>query len=548
MKRVPEGVLLNRGDAPPPKRRTSTRNPGAALRRKGRAEWLYPDRSTRAPESGLFMFDALAQPQAMLNRAEVTHCLHMIDTECTLKTVTDIVASELLSGGVEVYREGFTLTDAAREFYSMAWSHFVRRLLRSLWATGIAFVSMEPHETYLAIPHVLELSLLDVSFTTDRFGLRHYVVTDPTAHRFLSLEHTKGQLRTPLPGLMVFEMDPPSVTGAVQSKVRSLLPFINLQYGQLDADCDVLEQRRLPHMILTETASQMQANRLNVSAVRGLNASLPNGDPRQAAFFTPERERYSRARVQRELAGLGPEESVAEQFRSHGRHGRFVVHRLEEGLEATFAPLPQQPQHLDVVLTLVEERVGSTFGVPRSLFSRSHASYRTATAESSAQMLFRETLRSLKNFLVPILNAVFLSIYNETFVNDMKRTLVLSDNIDVNALTLQARVSWNFPGSPDLDVLTRLFREGSLTRACYLNALSHKLCIPLNQFEPREIITRRELAGIDVPDKDTGGSSSGATGDRNASAKSRIKPVGQDVVHSPFDMASAKSSSNNSSR
>lgn len=540
-KRAPlSGALVDRGEAP----REGRRGPKEARVHRDANSWLYPDRSTEAPRVGTLDMEHLFSPMATLDPTEVRHCTNMLDSECTLKTVSDIVISELLSGGVEVYRKGFTLSDSAREFYSMAWGSFARRLLRSLWATGIAFVAMEPHPVYRAIPHVLELSLLQVRFRTDRFGLRHYVVTDPSSNRFMHppASDTMG-IDQPLPGLMVFEMDPPAPDGRLQSKVRSLLPLINLQYGQLAADFDVLEQRRNPNMLLTEVPSYttLRYNGAHGSTNPPMNAALSDADPRQFGHATAMQTRRSLESAERELLGMGRRPAISEQFQSAGRHSRFLVHRLEEGIEASFAPLPQEPQHLDVVLTLVEERVGSTFGVPRSLFSRSHGSYRTATAESSAQMLFKDTLRALKNFVVPIMNTVFLSIYNDVFVQDIVRTMVLSDNIDARELMTQSRVSWNFPGSPDLDILTRLYREGTLARSFYLNALAHKLCIPLDQFEPREIITRRELAGIvDAP---AGGD--GASKSKGAVPKSGIKPIGSKTVHSPFDMNATRSSAQN---
>lgn len=537
------GSLVDRGELPREKSR-GAREPKEARIHRDTHAWLYPDRSTEAPLLGPLDADHMYGTMATLNPVDVRHCTHMLDSECTLKTVSDIVISELLSGGVEVYRKGFTLSDSAREFYSMAWGSFARRLLRSLWATGIAFVAMEPHPVYRAIPHVLELSLLHVRFRTDRFGLRHYVVTDPSMTRFSPPMGIDSMgIDQPLPGLMVFEMDPPAADGRLQSKVRSLLPLIELQYGQLAADFDVLEQRRNPNMVLTEVPSYttLRYNGAHGGPTPPTNAALSDTDPRQFAHTSARRTQRSLESAERELYGLGRRPPVSEQFHSAGRHSRFLVHRLEEGIEASFAPLPQEPQHLDVVLTLVEERVGSTFGVPRSLFSRSHGSYRTATAESSAQMLFKDTLRALKNFIVPIMNTVFLSIYNDVFVQDTVRTLILSDNIDAREIMTQSRVSWNFPGSPDLDIITRLYREGTLGHNFYRNALAHKLCIPLDQFESREIISRRELAGLPdtpAPDKEASSKPKGA-------AKSGIKPVGGKTVHSPFDMTKARTSVQN---
>ncbi len=457
----------------------------------------------------------------------IRHCMRALDTECTLKTVSGIVINELLSGGLELYRKGFVLTDQARHFYVNAWSQFVRQLLRSMWSTGIAIVTTEAHEVFKAIPHVLDLSQLAVRFSSDRYGIRHYIVYDPSTNAWTSaFDGTfKGASvgafgqGAPLSGLQVFEMDPPHPSGTLQSKVWSLLPLVELQYSQLASDSDVLSQRRKPHAFLVESAEYNRYYNAQLSQAPGINPSLATLEP--GFPYTTADDARSRSRV------LGHRTSAASRV-IETPHYRFQ--RIDEGLEVVFAPTQEEPRHLEIVLNIVEERVGAAFGVPRSMFSRTHASLRTATAESAAQTLFKDTLRALKNVIIPIMNTVFLSIYRSDFQRDTA-LVALSDNIANEADLTDASVSWNFPGSPDIDVITQLYREGVLTRRFYIETLSHKYCIPLNQFEPTEIITRRELAGLM---EEPGAAETGTGESSKRSHPSLIQPMYK-VVHSPYE-------------
>jgi hypothetical protein len=233
---------------------SSRRDPTVEERVETRSRWV-PDRSRQLPRGALEMMGGLLSTAQFttLDSATLRLCAQVYDTDALIKNVTNVMRNSILGGGIDIQRPGFFLTSAARAFYQRVWSEFVTRVLRSLWAFGLAAVVTEPHPLYKAIPHVLELDRLTVRMQGDIYGLRRYVFHVPETETLLGIGIAGNHLPQPhaevqeaVPNVLVFELDPPSREGHIQSRVASLLPELRYFASLREADLRAVDSLTNP--------------------------------------------------------------------------------------------------------------------------------------------------------------------------------------------------------------------------------------------------------------------------------------------------------------
>jgi len=508
----------------------------------------------------------------LVDPEQIELCAQIYDSDSLIKVVTSVMLNSILGGGLDLVRPGFTLRSTAKAFYSRTWIRFVQDLMRSLWAFGFAIVATEPHPVYKAIPHVMRIELLQVAvcarasehscvrvcqvrMVCDIWNVRHYTVhTRAQGGGFQFLGRTSGRqlgmrashqgagqgTETPVPDLMVFELDPPSPTGQLQSRVHSLMADIMYYRYMLQVDWHALHRRAEPVVVTTkeykpydrdgEPTIMAQYAQAGVAASHASMVeplSIKQQEQRDAVRAQLDAIRMARrlppganalpvgGHMPRAAANdvVGPASGPWE-----GMLRRFDV---EPGRDVHDPPKAEEPTYLMEMRICMEERVGSLFGVPRSMFSR--YSGQDPRGEQSGRFLFTEASLSWKNNIIPILTTVFAKIYASEFLDDAAQ-IALSDNIDLGDAMAVCNVAWQLPGVPPPSVITELWREGSLKREAYLNFVSHLYGLPMSAFNPTPEIQVRELAGIvDAPqggEGDTGPKLSG-------------KPPGPQVVRPP---------------
>lgn len=144
----------------------------------------------------------------------------LYETEPLIYTVCHIALAGVLGGGVVFHRKNMQLHDQAHDFYARVWSNFIREALFSMWQYGFVGVILEPHSTYRAVPRVLDMQQVDCRIKRDMTGRTQYIFLEQSASAVAQILGAKGlmSLETPIPHVMVFEMDPPDAQGNLRSR------------------------------------------------------------------------------------------------------------------------------------------------------------------------------------------------------------------------------------------------------------------------------------------------------------------------------------------
>ena len=159
----------------------------------------------------------------------------------------------------------------------------------------------------------------------------------------------------------------------------------------------------------------------------------------------------------------------------------------------------KEPTHLVELIAGYEERVSALFGVPRSFFAQFTAS--KATQNPDAREMWRNSQRSLKQLILPILRIIYQAIYGEKMNWDA--AFAATDTASLPATRTAMDINISLPGIPPELTLERWWMQGLLKYDAYCGYLSSMYGIPLEHFHPTQQLSLEILNDIkpDTPEK-----------------------------------------------
>lgn len=423
--------------------------------------------------------------------------------------VAGIKMDKVMSGGLKMKRHGFNPTTDIQTKYERAWTHFLSRLLESMWCFGFAAVVSHPDDAIGSVPVVLSLELLRVGMYVDYTGRCQYVFYEETYTNGL-FGHPSTAFRS-IPGVMVHEYTPPSPHAKINSCISRIMPHFNQMLIATDADLRVITSNSAPSL-WTQARDEAKAAGLDLFG-RGTSSLRASAVAPQPASMG------SAAALAATAAGgsgyIDPEPILPVRIvpasdmdtSAHPRSSRMFgrmpqldegarVMKLPDGQEGfAFAAAPE-PIFLPHYTELFEKAVADAFKVPVQLFTADKfmRSDRTGHSQQThmAFVMFEQNARTLQTKMLHVLNDVANAIYSVQFRQD---ALVLAvDNPEYMEIANSSeQVQWSFrPLVPPL-VLQQLYREGTLLYPFYTNFMSTHYNMDPECFAKQPGLTLQEL-------------------------------------------------------
>ena len=440
-------------------------------------------------------FGSIRSNRVSLNPTHMSQVQAIFRVDTTLVTVVDIALSSLLGGGVLLVQQGKQLHDYKSEFYSRSWMDFTRKLLESLWMYGLAAVVIEPHEEFVGVPRVLDLSMLDITMSRSITGTVSYefhVPSDMVPPGVKTRDVDSSQLANGVEilGVMVYEFNSPDCNGSL----NSLFLHVVRQREELEP---MLRAERMAVALSSNPVTYTQKVERKfvgptmpsepvIAGVLSAGArSIATADNVMLMEQVAARSSMLNAVGGSEMGGI---QVVAD------RVGTMIMDRTRpmsaiisvEDIPRIDLPVNHQlaqqqgarePTHLMPLMTNYEERVGSLFGVPRSTFAAVKGGM--SGDDLMGRDMFRQSQRALKQRVIPMLQSVHSHIYSKSSMWDA----ITSDGaVDFQAIRKAAEVTVVLPGVPPLQDLTDWYMQGVLVSEKYTGYLSKLYGMPMTDF------------------------------------------------------------------
>lgn len=302
--------------------------------------------------------------------------------------------------------------------HTQTWKKFIHNLLLKLWTFGFAGVVLKEHNRFKAVPRVLDPELVNIKVYREPTGDSQYIFSerrDTLQHGpsgAFPIQHITGEgmlTDKPIPGVMVFEMDPPDQYGNLRSKVMCALEPRQFMQHLMRAECLAVSRMSDPPILLQHNNNNAtdlaDSVKVAVAADQSRIWQRPdtNGGMRRGAINLQGHN----ATLQSTLQNLGYKVNLQAQDAASGQvdgtpynvfanQGPQLIdtvgdpwgtQRATFGAFASGAPMTQkvdlgpnreakqhtparEPQHLLQVMANYEERVAAIWGVPRSFFAQ----------------------------------------------------------------------------------------------------------------------------------------------------------------------------------
>jgi hypothetical protein len=249
-------------------------------------------------------------------------------------------------------------------------------------------------------PRVLDLSLLKIKYRRDCVGNSTYMFFPRPNRRAAAAAGI--DLLKPVKFHKVFEHSAPTAEGALRSLLNSLLP--DFQYYDMinDAYTHAIRSMADPKVMVAQalpTTSTTLEHNMNVGDARNMlgGGSLPPRESVEVPVVVAQAAHRDAARFNGQL----PAETDYED--EDRKLGDSLV-RLRPGTTVQRQVMPEIPYHVDESRVPLEERVGATFFVPRSMFANSKTGNRTTTEET--RIVYLEGQKRLKAMIVGFIDQV----------------------------------------------------------------------------------------------------------------------------------------------
>lgn len=424
----------------------------------------------------------------------------MWDSQPVFQTVHSIACSGIFGGGILFERERHAIKDAAvKSWYERTWIRFGHEVVRHLWMYGFAAVVIEPHDEFKGIPRVLNYEHVCAAVRADIYDVRTYTFwmrsspLGPAGAPGVSRRHSV------IPGVKVYEMNPPRTDGSLRSKLATL--YQDASYVSLvrALDLQAMRLRSNPALVVQRPPDRHDPDSLTFSLRPELVGGGAPGAEDRIAMSHEQAVRRNLLAEQAFAANSGLAASVdpLEFARTRDAVGPERID-LEEGATLAKQIMPETRDHISQLRIDFEQQVGGIFGVPRGMFA--DASSKQASDNAMNQRMFYSSQRELKRKLTKILTATFNDLYAEEFAMD--HTIAIADwhyrgryegkpePKDTHRATI------NLPGSPPIQDLQQLYLQGILKYESLVKFSAANLSISPEHFNAKPQVSVKELNGI----------------------------------------------------
>lgn len=479
---------------------------------------------SHAPPSGMDGFVNVSRGD--MNDAEALYYAHSI-----IQGSFEITVNALLSGGVVLRHPVLPREDVDRAWYSETWGRFLRDMLQCFWIYGFAVCTADPDDVYTAVPRVVPMDLVRTEIHYSDTGRRTYRCS--RARAVVSTLDSMDVLHGVLDNVWVYELDPPTVAGAINSKVLQLkhdaafYEHINQTYVEA-----MVRRANVPLVLQTLPDSYDSAN------IRTAE-SEPHTSALEAIARKPsEAEALAQMRIQHVArlhnAGLNPDMVYGVDVKtSKTSTGQNVFH-LPRDRQLVNPVLCDPPGVLvDMRMDFVM-RVGVKFQVPlAALFGKQQGSSLAFTNNGERAMamdLFAEQQKRYKHMFIAIMRDVFIESYAiqlaamavvttekedgvepEGVVETVLETKDASSEEEVdlkhkqrrakvakNADTLMDKLIVAMPGQPPLEDVVRMYGMGLLTWAALRTYIGTSQFIPESMMNTEPKLDSVQAAAVSV--------------------------------------------------
>lgn len=437
----------------------------------------------------------------LVNRDQMERCWKLIQLDPFVRKAVEYVFNHLITGDLVFERAGSSSNGDKEhaKWMSATWSKLVRDIYQSIWAYGFVAISYLPHHLYGAFPYVLNLTLVDVYSRSNYRGQTVFVCverdegmlgqssmgTDPISATIASTLRSSGKRgggRGPgririIPSIMTICQNAPDRFGNVMSKAMTTIEntrFIEMRKGfQLMAE----RGRAAPTVMYEEADSRPQPYEARASFRESTGDAQRDKERKQYAeeqVFNEISRTHSASlaegfRVYMETTSTNPSTSSRKSETDGSSIGARVL--VPSGKVFKPGPLPEPPAAaLTADILMHSEMVSSLFGVPPSLLQTETTSGRSATS-STAMIAFQNTIRSLRQEVVPYLTDVYHWLYDTINIGKEFESID-GDKPTPDRLRASTKIDIKMPGIPPGEVLSELYQEGILKIEPYIRILA----------------------------------------------------------------------------
>ena len=361
-------------------------------------------------------------------RVDIAQCVAALEMcrHLTVRSAIDIRLNALMGKGVKMSGTPHldSLEESLLEDYCSEWEDFGRESLVRCFALGFVPWTWISHPTYKKVPSYLDIAQLEIRFlrTVDRRVIYHLYDTSTQVKTMVD-----GQLRVQprrLWDAYVYEVDPPDITGRINSKMISLLPEYQYYMEVRRHSRAATQQMAYPQVIVEDmpkvhsddaitSASDMAALDRQVQQASGMvpGGGHPAGgmDNGRAVVDPFVRRLHSYLNnVPSDVANALQNPEVLEDLkRAHQRQNSVMEIDHGKVLVTNKMTVAQPPPNVQEVEIAFLQKVYEALSIPRTMVTSEGS--KTSTNEN-AQRVFDDaqiqSIRFLKKFLPKVYNCM----------------------------------------------------------------------------------------------------------------------------------------------
>lgn len=414
---------------------------------------------------------------------------------------------------MRVRRTGFVPEKGTKEKYERVWSHFVQRVLESIWCFGFAASIELPDPDLGSIPSVLSLELLRVGVYVDYAGRYSFVFYEENF--IYGIYGHASMAYSPIPNVMVHTHTPPSYDGTIHSSIARIVPHLNQMLIATESDLRAIisnsspamwtQQRiaenRGPPNLTSRHNQSSRSNRVEPSTVFNDDVVLSTDVVATGAATTSA----STAPPPGSSATMGASSASFTVTNMPQFHDGLRMLKLSDGQEGHAFASVKEPAYLAHYVEKYEQAVADAFKVPITLFCADKLMRRDRTSHAQRSeaetIVFEQNVRVLQQKMLGIVNDVSEQMYGARFRAD---ALLMAQTNPAYAEIAKStsQVQWEFETRVDPATVRQFWLEGSFKRDDYVAYMSHHYGINPDCFEPKPQLDLLELNGIEPPDED----------------------------------------------
>jgi len=346
-----------------------------------------------------------------VSREEMTMAERIYTDHSIMQGAFEITAGTLLSGGIVLQHPILPRGDVDRAWYSETWGEFIREMLRNFWLYGFAICTADPDDVYAIVPRVVPMDIARVEIRYGLTGKRTYRITHAREMN-VSLE-TMPSLNRVMENAWVYEVDPPTVSGGLRSKIYSLRHDADFVEAVNRTYASAIHRRATIPLVLQSQQDTYDSKNVRVAESEPFLGSMHPvvRGPEEAQTIAEERVAHI-ARLRN--AGLDPNQALGMDVRTTKTStGQDVIHlpRDRQLVNPTICDAPNAV--IDVRMDFMM-RVGVVLQVPiAAMFGKQHGSTlaQSAGERSVAVELFTKQQQRYKHMFIAIMRDVFIEAY-----------------------------------------------------------------------------------------------------------------------------------------